>query len=276
MMKNIIVPIDFSGDSINALEHAIVIANAIKSDIRMIHVKKNKNFEVPFYFKDFDYTHGDSLQDYFEILTNKYKGKVNQGFDFKIREGHVFREICNQAKYDDSYMIVIGTHGISGFEELIAGSNTFKVVANSPCPVLTVRHGFLRTEITKIVLPIDASKETRQKVPFIADIASFFNAEIHTVSVRETNSKDVISKLEKYSTQVCEFISKRKIKCHLNALQGNNITDITIQYACKIGAELICIMTEQSENPANIVLGAYAQQMVNHSPVPVLCIHPHN
>jgi nucleotide-binding universal stress UspA family protein len=273
-MKRVLVPIDFSGDSINALEHAIVIANIVKADVRMIHVKKNKNFEVPFYFKDFDYTQGDSLQDYFEILFKKFRSKVENDFDFKIREGHVFKEVCNQAKYDDAYMVIMGTHGISGFEELIAGSNAFKVVANSPCPVLTVRHGFLRTDISKIVLPIDVSKESRQKVPFVTELASYFNAEIHTVSVREMNAKDIISKLEKYTTQVCEYITKKNVKCVTQALNGNNITDISIEYANKIGAELITIMTEQSENPANIVMGAYAQQMVNHSPVPVLCIHP--
>jgi nucleotide-binding universal stress UspA family protein len=273
-MKKIIVPIDFSGDSINALEHAIVIANIVKADLRMIHVKKNKNFEVPFYFKNFDYNQGSSLQDYFEIIINKYQSKVENNFDYKIREGHVFKEVCNQAKYDDAYMVILGTHGISGFEELIAGSNAFKVVANSPCPVLTVRHGFLRTDITKIILPIDISKESRQKVPFAAEIASYFNAEVHTVSVREINSKDIVTKLDNYTSQVCEYLTKKNVKCYTQALNGKNITDITIQYACKIGAELITIMTEQSENPANIVMGAYAQQMVNHSPIPVLCIHP--
>jgi len=273
-MKKILVPIDFSGDSINALEHAIVIANNIKANIRMIHVKKSKNFEVPFYFKDFDYSQGDSLQDYFEILIKKYKDKINHSFDYKIREGLVYKEICNQAKYDDDYMIVMGTHGISGFEELLAGSNAFRVVAKATCPVITVRHGFLRTGITKIVLPIDLSKESRQKVPFVTELASFFNAEIHTVSVRETNAKDIIAKLEKYTSQVCEYISKKNVKCHTETLSGNNLTDITIDYAKKIGSELIAIMTEQSENPANLVMGAYSQQMVNHSPVPVLCIHP--
>ena len=42
-MKKIIVPIDFSGDSVNALEHAIVIANKFKADVRMIHVKGKRS-----------------------------------------------------------------------------------------------------------------------------------------------------------------------------------------------------------------------------------------
>jgi hypothetical protein len=54
---------------------------------------------------------------------------------------------------------------------------------------------------------------------------------------------------------------------------SNNISKDTIDYALKIGADLITIMTEQ-ETPANILLGVHAQQMVNQSPVPILSIHP--
>lgn len=273
-MKNILVPIDFSGDSVNALEHAINIANTVKATVRMIHVKKGKNFAAPFYFKDFYCYQCDTLEDYFEILIKKYTEKAKFGLDFKIREGSVFKEVCNQAKYDDAYMIVMGTHGISGFEELFAGSNAFKVVSNAPCPIITIRHGYLRTGITKIVLPIDLSEESRKKVPFVTEIAKIFKAEIHVVSVIEINAKDLITKLEKYSTQVCEYITKKNVKCHFESLIGKNITDITIEYATKIEAELIAIMTEQSENTANIVMGAYAQQMVNHSPIPVMCNRP--
>ena len=51
------------------------------------------------------------------------------------------------------------------------------------------------------------------------------------------------------------------------------ITDATIEYALKVDANLISIMTEQEKTTKNLWLGAYAQQMVNHSPIPVMSIH---
>jgi nucleotide-binding universal stress UspA family protein len=194
--------------------------------------------------------------------------------DYKIREGVVYKEITNQAKYDDAYLIVMGTHGISGFEEYFIGSNAYKVVSNAPCPVITVRNGYTKKSLNKIILPIDVSRESRQKVPVVAELATMFDAEIHTVAVRETNAKNIVDKLEAYSEQVCDYFANKKVKCHTESIFGENITEMTIEYAKGVDADLIAIMTEQSENPKNLLLGAYAQQMVNHSPIPVLSVRP--
>jgi nucleotide-binding universal stress UspA family protein len=57
-------------------------------------------------------------------------------------------------------------------------------------------------------------------------------------------------------------------------LKGSNITDMTIDYAKSINAELISIMTEQGQHPISLLMGPYAQHMVNNSPIPVLTIRP--
>lgn len=272
MKKNILVPIDFSFDSINALENAINIANKVDADVRMINVRKSKDIDIPNYFKDFNFVFGKTIEGYFDILLEKYKKKVKNRFDYKVRDGKVYKEITNQAKYDDAYMIIMGTHGISGFEEYWIGSNAYKVVTNASCPVITIRHDFIRKGISKIVLPIDISKESRQKVAFASELATIYGAEIHAISVRETSAKDIIDKLKTYTLQVCDYLAQKNVKCVTDELHGDNITDITIEYSKKINADLIAIMTEQSSNPFNLWLGDYAQQMVNHSPIPVLTL----
>jgi nucleotide-binding universal stress UspA family protein len=105
-MKTILVPIDFSADSINALEHAIIIANKVEASIRLIHVVKSKNFEAPFVINEFTSTLSNSIDDFMKRILEKYEKKVKGGMDFKIREGKIYREICNQAKYDDAYLII--------------------------------------------------------------------------------------------------------------------------------------------------------------------------
>lgn len=272
VMKKILVPIDFSADSINALELAISIANIVGANVRMIHVKKSKNFELPFYFKDFDLVIGKSLDDFMNILIERYKGIVKNQFDYKIREGNIYKEITNQAKYDDSYMIIMGTHGVSGFEEMWIGSNAFRVVSNSPCPIITIRNGFSNKNLKNIVMPIDLSNDTRQKVPFVTELAKYFNATVHIVGVSETTDTALINKITKYTTQVEEYLKEKGVPCTKTSLTGSNITDLTIDYAIKVKAEMIAIMTEQIKNTA-FWLGPFAQQMVNHSPVPVLSIH---
>lgn len=274
-MKNILVPIDFSADSINALEHAIAFSNIIGANVRMIHVKKSKNFEIPFYFKDFDLVIGKSLDDFMNILIEKYKGEVKNQLDYKIREGNIYKEITNQAKYDDAYLIIMGTHGVSGFEELWIGSNAFRVVSNAPCPIITIRNGYEHTKLKNIVLPIDSSPDTRQKVPFVTELAKFFNATVHVVGVTEFTDLNITNKVTKYCTQVEEYLKEKGVNCTKKMINGSNITDLTIEYSNEVKAELIAIMTEQVKNTV-FWLGPYAQQMVNHSPIPVLSIRSQN
>ncbi len=268
-MKKILVPIDFSKDSINALEHGIALAKGIGADVRIMYVKKFKKSQLPF-IEGLEEFQGRPIEDYLDHLIEKHKGELKGNLDYKVREGKVFREVSNQAKYDDSHLIMMGTHGISGFEELWLGSNAFRVVSNAECPVLTVRHGFGKRDIKKIVLPIDITKESRLKVPFVAELAQDLGAEVHIIAIRETNRPMIIKKLDTYTEQVQEYVEGKGVKCTKEVLFGSNLTDITIEYALSINADLIAIMTEQAENTKNIWLGPYAQQMVNHSPIPIL------
>ncbi len=274
MKKRIIVPIDFSGDSINALEYAIETANILEADIRMIHVNATKSFEVPFYFKEIGQQVGKSAEDFFSILYDKYKEQIKNEFDYKVRTGTIYQEVTNQAKYSDAHMIIMGTHGASGFEEFFIGSNAYKVVTHAPCPVITVRHGFMRKAIKNIVLPIDITSDSRKKVNFVADLADVFDATVHITAVRETNGPGIIKKLDGYIDQLAGYFKGKKINYETQSLIGDNITEITIDYSTQVNADLIAIMTEQSTSLNNLWLGAYAQQMVNHSPIPVLSIRP--
>lgn len=270
-MSHLLIPIDFSKDSVNALEHGIILANKLKTDIRLIHVKrKNADYNSSFTLHDFDEVLLSGIEDNFENLISSYQKKVKGKIDFRIREGRVYNEVCNQAKYGDADLIIMGTHGVSGFEEKWVGSNAFRIVSHSSCPVFTIRFNFPKRIIKRIILPIDNTLETRQKVPYVAKLAQLFKAEVHVVDVRENNRSKTIKNLEEYITQVVAFLERRKVKLVRESLQGKNITDITIEYAIVADADLIAIMNEKSERTKHIWLGPYAQQMVNHSPIPVL------
>jgi len=276
-VRRILVAIDFSGDSINALEHAIVMANSMKMHLRLVYVSKSNKIELPFHIQEESFQNLQSSEDYFKIIFEKYQNKydvIDGVFDYKVRKGRVYSEITNLAKEYNSFMIIMGTHGVSGFEEYMLGSTAFRVVTKANCPVLTIRNGFSSGIISRIVLPLDVTNHTRQKVPIITDIALAFNSEVHVLGVREMGSKDIIEKIEQYVDQVYDNLLSKDIKVIKAHVKGNNITNITIDYAKKVNADLITTMTDQTESPENIWLGPYAQQMVNHSPIPVLSIHP--
>jgi nucleotide-binding universal stress UspA family protein len=273
-MKKILVAIDFSDCSINALEHAITIANRASAGILMIFVVKPATSRDM--IMDPPKTLSAMVREKFEGLVKKYQPMMgDNALDFTIREGKVFTEIIREAADKSIFLVVAGTHGASGFEEFWMGSNAFRIVTTSPKPVITIREDVpVKRDLKKIVMPIDSSDETRQKVPFTAFIAQIFQAEVYILSVYTSKIQAVKRRVDSYTEQVEKHFTEENIKYVLESVYADNVTESTIEYARKIDANLISIMTEQERKARNLWLGTYAQQMVNHARFPVLTIRP--
>ncbi|MCF8296532.1 MAG: universal stress protein [Saprospiraceae bacterium] len=273
MKKVIIVGIDFSKGSEQALEYAIMIANHVTSNILMVWVGKGKISSSIYLPQASDARLEVKMR--FEEIMEKYRDVMTGGkLMFKLRNGKVYKEIVNQAKYHDAFLIVAGTHGVSGFEEFWIGSNANKIVTYAPCPVITVGYKEdTEMRLKKIIVPIDSTRQTRQKVPMSCILAKKFNAELHIVSLYSTNVKTIRNIVDSYAEQVVKVADENGLKYISASVEADNVTNATIEYAKKVDGDLIAIMTEQETTTANILMGPYAQQMVNHSPIPVLSIH---
>ncbi len=273
-MNNILVGIDFEEGSLNALEHAIGIAQKAKLDILCIWVHKPDNLREKNTVENKDFL--KETEKRFQELVDKYQDQlVDNKIEYKIRVGKVYKEIIAEAKKCKPYMLIIGTHGSSGFEEFWIGSNANKIVTASPCPVITIRAGRTVEKTLKvIILPLDSSIETRQKAPIAGVMAKHFDAEIHVVKIYTTHVKAVRRKVDGYTEQVMKYYHENEIKCKEVPLEVDNLTTDTIKYSNSVHAGLIVIMTEQETKTSNLWLGPYAHQMVNHSPIPVLSLHP--
>jgi len=271
-MKHIIVPIDFSKESLNGLRLALIFANQFKSNIQMVYVQKVVSEMGRVGLEE---EHKTATEN-FKKLVDEYSSKLHKGLElsFIIKRGKVYREVVNQAEAFEDTIIICSTHGASGFEEFFIGSNALKIVSATECPVITIRHGSVPHEIKKIVMPIDITADTRQKVPITAEIAKLFDAEVHVVTVSTVQSEDIVAKLNAYTKQICDYLKEYGVSYKTASLNGDNITDVTIEYALDINADLITIMTEQSKALSNFILGSYAQQMLNKSPIPVLSVTP--
>lgn len=273
-MKDIVVAIDFSKGSLHALDYAIEFANHVKSNLMMVWVTNQLNQE-PFTGETNQFK--DEAVKNFEDLMSTRKDKLKYGkLTYKMRRGKVYQEIASQAKTINAGLIIAGTHGVTGYEEFWIGSNAYRIVSYAPCPVITVRYDFnIKPEgIRSIVLPIDSSSDTRQKIPYAVHLAKAFNAEIHLVAIYSTTLKSMQRRVESSALLAQRYIEEAGIKYTLNSRHADNITNSTLEYAQLVDADLIAIMTEQETNASNILLGPFAQQMVNYSQIPVLSIQP--
>jgi nucleotide-binding universal stress UspA family protein len=274
-MSNIIAAIDFSDCSINALEHAVSIASRGLLDLHMVWVN-NPSVTKTTIYSDTSSDLIDQIKGQFAKLIEKYRPRLPENeIDYVIREGKVYREIIDEAKEMDSICIVMGTHGSSGFEQFWIGSNANRLISVSHCPVITLRSGIsIKHDLGRIVMPLDSTLDTRQKVPFTAYLAKLFDAEIHILKLYSNNVKAIQRTIDGYAEQVAGYLEDEEIQFVIDSIRAENLTVSTIEYAQKVKANLISIMTEQETKMYNLLIGPYAQQMVNTSPFPVLSINP--
>ena len=274
-MKNILVAIDFSDCSVNALEHAISIAERGNYNIIMVWVNNPTTTKI-LLASNLSSEMVKEVENQFKKLIDKYSKTFKNGnLSYCIREGKIYREIALEAESRKALLVVAGTHGTSGFEEFWIGSNANKIVSLAPCPVITIRSGVrVNHDLKKIVMPVDSTPETRQKASFTALIASLFDAEIYVLALYTTSIGAIRENVNNYAKQITRFMEEENIPCHSETSETDNIARATIDYAQKIGANLISIMTEQETATSNLWLGPYAHQLVNHSPIPVMSIHP--
>ncbi len=268
-MRKLVVPVDFSAHSIQALKEAVYIGRCLGAEIHILHVNKLKGGGLfgdpkPIETEEF-------IQEKMSEMLRE-AGSMEASIHTHVRQGKVVDEITRFAEEVEAYLIIMGTHGISGFEEYWMGSNAYKVVSDASCPVMTMRSTHIKTGIDNIILPIDTSIATREKVPFAAELAKCFGATVHVLATCSDEMEEFVRKLKNYAAQTQQFLDDQGVANTYEMVVGNNVTDITIEYAAKVNADLICIMTEQETALGNAFVGPYAQQMVNHSSIPVLTV----
>ncbi len=273
MSKKIVVGIDFSSCSINALEHSVSIAKKARANITMVWVNHLDYSKEIFSVEPKQL--GNEVEDRLNGLIEKYTPLMGgQSIDYKITKGKIYKEICDIADEMEAFLIIVGTHGSSGFEEFWIGSNANRIVSSSKIPTITIRGGIdIGRDLKRIVMPFDSTKVTRQKMPITALLASYFYSEIHLLGLFTSSLDDIRFRVRNYILQAEDYFKEHNIRYKTTFLEAHNITESILDYSKKIDANLISIMTEQETSTSNIWLGPYAAQMVNHSPIPVLSVH---
>ncbi len=271
-MKNLLVAIDFSKNSIHALKYALMYANQLEADVTMIWVDNcvGSDFLLE---KAVGESRHESKEMFNEILA-KYE-KMNKGrkLDFKLCKGKVFEEISKHANKINADLIFTGTHGVTGFEEYWIGSNAYRIVTHAPCPVITLRKSFkFGKDVRKILLPIDSTPQSSSKVYTTAAIAAAYGSEVQVLALHTSTLGSLKRQVDKHLKTISEHFKESKIKFAINEINTNNVTQDTIDFALKNNSDLVAIMTEQETTQANVFLGTFARQLVNNCPVPVLSV----
>ena len=209
-MKNIIVPVDFSEEALKGLELALLFAKKQQTNIHLVYVqKKSSDYNSPGFFAE----EKRWAEAKFKELLGKYSASLENKSEltYIIKTGKIYREIVNQTESFSDGMVLASTHGASGFEEFFIGSNAFKIIEATEKPVMTIRKNKVPKDIRKIVLPIDITVDTRQKIPYVVELAKLFGAEIDVITVTTSRGKRINDRLGAYARQSINYIDAKKV-----------------------------------------------------------------
>ena len=275
-MKRILVPVDFSENSVFAIQVGVELANQMKAALRLIHVQTGQQYAPEFLGDNPEARLFGQARSWIEKLIEKYEDEYrvfNGEFDYKIREGNVVREITNQARYDDVSLIVVGTHGISGVEDRWLGSNAYRLVSHAPCPVLTVRKEMAWKSPHKLLLPLDHNTLTRKIVPAVTGFANLIQARVDVVALQKKSKWLIPGRSDMYARQAERYI-KNNTSLETQTISfkwGGNAKKI-LSLAHEVSATVIAIHLNRSINPLESFFRPFANELLNTSDIPVLVV----
>jgi nucleotide-binding universal stress UspA family protein len=257
--KVFIVPYDFTPVSENALQHAIATAKPVNARVNLLHVvAKHKEIEAA------------------EAKLTEIVTKFNLDIEIipSVRVGNIFDDIGDFASEHHAELIFMGTHGMTGWQQ-ITGSRAMKVIVNSDVPFVVVQEKKIGVNgYDNIVVPLDLNAETKQKLGYVANIASYFNSHVHVVIPDE---KDPIfkSKLKVNIKFAQKFFEERNLNYDISFIDHEDFEKSVLKHSEKINADLIAIM---NINKGGILPGLITKPeeylLTNDANIPILILNP--
>ncbi|MEO5893876.1 MAG: universal stress protein [Ferruginibacter sp.] len=273
-IKKILVPIDFSSNSMNALQTAVAMAKRHDADLKLLHVFDIDNTLYPEDNMGNNSNPDIAIKSLSRLAASVKSGDgVNCGIAYI--SGYIPNAILQTAKAENSDLIIMGKNGNSGHREMYAGTNSYYVIKKSHCPVLLIPSGKMYENFTDVLFPARPVISVFEKYDLIRPIIMKNKATLHFLGLRNPNYIEelhIISKLtdilkqqssgDHFNTTISYYFKDNKFALHL----------LDVIQKAEYPYDLLVISAELDNNIKDYYLGDYGQQLIHQSQIPVLII----
>ena len=270
-MKRILVPTDFSDHAEYALKVAAQIARENDSEIILLHMLElphqagdaiGSGHQIPeiMFYKDKAISNLEDLMDvdYLEGLN------VSEIIQFE----KAFEGILGVSKKNNIDLIVMGSHGTSGFQEMLIGSNTEKVVRFAEAPVLVIKNENNDFKAGNFVFASDFSQEIKKPFAQLVEFARAFKSNLSLVMINTPNSFKPTHVAEKIMSDFMKEFSYENYSMHI--YNDVNVEKGILNFANKTSADLIGMCTHGRTGLSHFFNGSVSEDLVNHAVRPVI------
>jgi nucleotide-binding universal stress UspA family protein len=262
--KLIVVPWDFTIVAEHALEHAVKISRMVGNEVCLLHIvdEKIKPSEE-----------GEKKATLSRVAEEKGK-RFNMNIATHIEKGTIFNAISSFANDKDASLVVMGTHGMKGMQKL-TGSWALKVIVKSKVPFIVVQDPPRDQErFHNIVFPVDFRGENKEKMKMAIFMGKYFDSKVHMLKTATTD-KNLAKKTAINTGFAIKYLIQNNIEYEIHEVPKADAAQQTIDFAQKINADLILIVTTKNITFADYMVGANEQYIIaNSSKIPVCCVNP--
>jgi nucleotide-binding universal stress UspA family protein len=295
-IRRILCPVDFSDTSRHAIEHAVAIAKWYESRIVALHVLQAPRLfeQPPILFAEFD-SGGSSLPPEIESRERDLRAWLEPAYqaglktDLLIDKGMVAAAILDRASSEQVDLIVLGTHGLSGFERFMLGSVAEKVLRKASCPVLTVPPASAtsaRVPYKRLLCPVDFSESSLAALRFAFSLAEEADGRLSILHVLEWPSDDELFVDRLDGPQYRQMVEEQA-RTRLDALVPDDVrtwSEPTTQIAdgkpyrriletARTEESDLIVIGVRGRNPLDLTLfGSTTNHVVRRAPCPVLTL----
>jgi nucleotide-binding universal stress UspA family protein len=270
-MKTILVPTDFSKHAENALRVAAQIAKKNNGEIILLHMLElstsgndalNTSHEIPelMFFKNAAVAKLEEL----ENISFLDDIKVSSIVQFNM----AFEGIIENGKKHYADLVVMGSHGASGFHEMFVGSNAEKVVRNSEIPVLVIKKEDADFKVDTLTFASNFSDEIKKPFEKVVDFANYFGAHINLLHVITPNNFSTTRAAEE---KVRNFIEEFHFSNYSTHIYNDiNVEKGILHFAKDSNSDVIAVSTHGRKGISHFLNGSISEDLVNHAKRPVI------
>jgi nucleotide-binding universal stress UspA family protein len=269
-LQRILVAIDLSQSSLNALDTAVALAQKNDSELRLLHV------EDQFFTGDpASAPAGATTTEILQALCTGLRQKHQIRTSFNSLPGFVSAGIVQMSNEWQADLIVMGTHGASGYRQLFIGSNAYTVFKNASCPVLTVPSSKKWTGFKKILFPVRPIPGALQKYSVLRNfIDNSSQLEVMGLSVnKDEDDTELVTAMVK---ELSQQFSSDDTRFSASVNYGNNIAEDILRKCNLSKTDLLVLSSSIDISRNHFFIGPHSQQIINQSKIPVLHLRKFN
>lgn len=269
-MKKILVPIDFSSCSKNALHNAIILAERMNKELVILH-----SYMLPMANADgTPFVVGsmiDEMEEVSKVNFDKFIKKVPDLSRIKystvITAGVLLDSIRDVIKKEEISFIVMGTHGASGLQKAFLGTNAYSVIKDVDCPVIALPEDADITKMKRIAMSGDYKKMPAPHcIEPIIELSQAFFAHVYVIHIDQDKN------LEHDEIEIAKSLEKylKKVKHSFHFKRDYDVEEGLLAFAKEEKIDLLTMISRHHSFLDRIAHASETKKMVMDIPMPLM------